>query len=219
MPAARRAPPSTSRIRSPRGGPRCAPSRRNTLVGQVVAKVITRKNLILRLETPRFMDQGDTATLTGIVHNYLATDKTAKVSLASPGSGAWRAPRRASVNVPKNGEAVVTWNVRASKIAQAKFLAKALTDEESDALELDMPVEPWGLQQNVAQSGSSCAATRTKSKRIAGSRRTSTPTPPRCASTWRPRLPARCCRRWISWPRIPTGALSRPCRASCPTSW
>ncbi|MGO8787236.1 MAG: alpha-2-macroglobulin family protein [Terriglobia bacterium] len=125
---------------------------RNTLVGQVVAKVITRKNLILRLETPRFMDQGDTATLTGIVHNYLATDKAAKVSLEAQGVEL-ASPAEASVNVPKNGEAVVTWSVRAPKIAQAKFRAKALTDEESDALELEMPVEPWGLQQSVAQSG------------------------------------------------------------------
>jgi hypothetical protein len=125
---------------------------RNTLVGQVVAKVITRKNLILRLETPRFMDQGDTATLTGIVHNYLETDKTAQVSLAAEGVEL-ASPAEATVNVPKNGEAVVTWNVRAPKIAQAKFLAKALTDEESDALQLEMPVEPWGLQQSVAQSG------------------------------------------------------------------
>jgi uncharacterized protein YfaS (alpha-2-macroglobulin family) len=125
---------------------------RDTLVGQVVAKVITRKNLILRLETPRFMDQGDTATLTGIVHNYLATDKTAKVSLDAQGVEL-ASPAEATVNIPRNGEAVVTWNVRASKIAQAKFLAKALTDEESDALELEMPVEPWGLQQSVAQTG------------------------------------------------------------------
>ncbi len=125
---------------------------RDTLVGQVVAKVITRKNLILRLETPRFMNQGDTATLTGIVHNYLATDKTAKVSLDAEGVEL-TSPVEATVNVPKNGEAVVTWNVRAPKIAQAKFLAKALTDEESDALELEMPVNPWGLQQNLAQSG------------------------------------------------------------------
>jgi uncharacterized protein YfaS (alpha-2-macroglobulin family) len=124
----------------------------NTLVGQVVAKVITRKNLILRLETPRFMDQGDTATLTGIVHNYLSTDKTAKVSLEAQGVEL-ASPAESSVDIPKNGEAVVTWNVRASKIAQAKFLAKALTDEESDALELEIPVEPWGLQQSVAQSG------------------------------------------------------------------
>ena len=125
---------------------------RNTLVGQVVAKVITRKNLILRLETPRFMDQGDTATLVGIVHNYLSTDKTAKVSLDAEGVEL-TSPAEVSVNVPTNGEAVVTWNVRAPKIAQAKFLAKALTDEESDALELEMPVQPWGLQQSVAQSG------------------------------------------------------------------
>jgi hypothetical protein len=125
---------------------------RDTLVGQVVSKVITRKNLILRLETPRFMNQGDTATLIGIVHNYLATDKTATVSLDAQGVEL-ASPAQASVNVPKNGEAVVTWNVKASKIAQAKFLAKALTDEESDALELDMPVEPWGLQQSVAESG------------------------------------------------------------------
>jgi uncharacterized protein YfaS (alpha-2-macroglobulin family) len=125
---------------------------RNTLVGQVVAKVITRKNLILRLETPRFLDQGDTATLTGIVHNYLETDKAAKVSLAAEGLEL-ASPAETTVNVPKNGEAVVTWDVRAPKIGRAKFLAKALTDEESDALELEMPVEPWGLQQNVAQSG------------------------------------------------------------------
>ncbi len=125
---------------------------RDTMVGQVVAKVVTRKNLILRLETPRFMNQGDTATLLGIVHNYLATDKVAKVSLSAEGVEL-ASPAEASVNVPRNGEAVVQWNVRAPKIAQAKFLAKALTDEESDALELEMPVEPWGLQQSVAQSG------------------------------------------------------------------
>ena len=125
---------------------------RDTFVGQVVGKVITRKNLILRLETPRFMNQGDTATLVGIVHNYLSADKTAKVSLDAQGVEL-SSPAEASVNVPKNGEAVVMWNVRAAKIAQAKFLAKALTDEESDALELEMPVEPWGLQQNAAQTG------------------------------------------------------------------
>ena len=125
---------------------------RNTLVGQVVAKVITRKNLILRLETPRFMNQGDTATLTGIVHNYLSTDKTAKVSLSAQGVDLLN-PAEATVSVPQNGEATVTWNIRASKIAQAKFLAKALTNEESDALEIEMPVEPWGLRQSVALSG------------------------------------------------------------------
>ncbi len=58
---------------------------RDTLVGQVTHKVITRKNLILRLEIPRFLTQGDTATVTGIVHNYLDHEKTARVSLQAAG--------------------------------------------------------------------------------------------------------------------------------------
>jgi len=126
---------------------------KDTLVGQVTQKVITRKNLILRLDVPRFLTQGDTLTVTGIVHNYLETDKTARVSLGTTGVEL-KSASEISVNVPKNGEAVVTWTVQTSKIGQADFLGKALTNEESDALELAIPVRPWGLQLNSALSGS-----------------------------------------------------------------
>jgi hypothetical protein len=125
---------------------------KDTLVGQVTQKTITRKNLILRLEVPRFLTQGDTLTVTGIVHNYLEQDKTAHVSLTVKGVDLESAPESA-LNVPRNGEAVVTWTVDAKGIGQADFLAKALTDEESDALELAIPVRPWGLQLNAALSG------------------------------------------------------------------
>jgi uncharacterized protein YfaS (alpha-2-macroglobulin family) len=127
---------------------------KNTLVGQVTQKVITRKNLILRLEIPRFLTQGDTATITGIVHNYLESDKAARVSLQAEGVEL-AGDAESSVTVPRNGEAVVTWTVRAPRIGEATFLSKALTDEESDALELTVPVKPWGLQSNAALSGSS----------------------------------------------------------------
>jgi uncharacterized protein YfaS (alpha-2-macroglobulin family) len=126
---------------------------RDTLVGQVTHKVITRKNLILRLEIPRFLTQGDTTTVTGIVHNYLDHEKTARVSLQAAGVELGSAAE-STVTIPKNGEAVVMWTVRAPKIGEAKFLSKALTDEESDALELTAPVRPWGLQLSAALSGS-----------------------------------------------------------------
>jgi hypothetical protein len=125
----------------------------NTLVGQVTQKVITRKNLILRLEVPRFLSQGDALTVTGIVHNYLGQDKTAHVSLATKGVEL-KGAAESVLNVPRNGEAVVTWSVQASTIGTADFLGKALTDEESDALELTIPVHPWGLHLNAARSGS-----------------------------------------------------------------
>ncbi|HKS97566.1 MAG TPA: alpha-2-macroglobulin family protein, partial [Terriglobia bacterium] len=126
---------------------------RDTIVGQVTQKVTTRKNLILRLDVPRFLTQGDTLTVTGIVHNYLDQDKAARVSLAVKGVEL-ESPAESTVNVPRNGEATATWTVRASGIGTADFLGKALTNEESDALELAIPVRPWGLQLNAALSGS-----------------------------------------------------------------
>ncbi|HUI41664.1 MAG TPA: MG2 domain-containing protein [Terriglobia bacterium] len=126
---------------------------KNTMVGQVTGKVITRKNVILRLEVPRFLTQGDTLTVTGIVHNYLDHDTAAHVSLAVKGVELEGAAE-STVNVPRNGEATATWTVHASGIGTADFLGKALTDEESDALELAIPVRPWGLQLNAALAGS-----------------------------------------------------------------
>lgn len=124
----------------------------NTLVGQVVQKVITRKNLILRLEVPRFLAQGDTMTVTGIVHNYMKHETTAQVSLAVKGVEL-ESPAESTVKVPQGGEATVEWTIRASSIGTADFLGKALTDEESDALELTIPVNPWGLHLSMARSG------------------------------------------------------------------
>ena len=126
---------------------------RSTLVGQTVHKVITRKNVILRLAIPRFFTQGDTATVTGIVHNYLETEKTTRVSLDAKGVEL-TGEREQTVSIAKNGEGVITWQVRAPKIGQATFTARALTDEGSDALELTAPVKPWGLEQTTALSGS-----------------------------------------------------------------
>ena len=124
----------------------------NTLVGQVIQKVITRKNLIMRLEVPRFLTQSDTMTVTGIVHNYLKHDTTAHVSLAVKGVGL-ESPAESTLNIPQSGEAAVEWTVHASSIGTADFLGKALTNEESDALELTIPVNPWGLHLSAARSG------------------------------------------------------------------
>ena len=45
------------------------------------------------------------------------------------------------------------WRVKASSIGTADLIAKALTNEESDALELTFPVEPSGVKQTVSTSG------------------------------------------------------------------
>ena len=72
----------------------------DTRVGGAITKTIVRKNLILRLAVPRFFVQGDEIVISALVHNYLATEKTVRVSLEVKGldvlDGATRDVRRAA---------------------------------------------------------------------------------------------------------------------------
>ena len=48
---------------------------KNTDVGQKVNKFISRKDLLVRMETPRFFRQDDEVVISTIVHNYLSSAK------------------------------------------------------------------------------------------------------------------------------------------------
>lgn len=126
---------------------------RDTSVGAATLKTIVRKNLILRLGLPRFLVQGDEVVIPAIVHNYLTTDKTARISLKADGVDVVDGAAR-ELTVPSRGEVKVEWRVKAQKVRTAKFTGEALTDEESDALELEIPVNPPGLKMAVAKGGS-----------------------------------------------------------------
>jgi hypothetical protein len=120
--------------------------------GGVVTRVLTRKNLIVRLATPRFLRVGDEVTLRVIAHNYLETDKDVTFALDVAGLDV-ASGQTQKVNIPARGESVVEWRVRARAAGQAVLTAKALTNEESDALEMTLPVLPFGVKQRAAGSG------------------------------------------------------------------
>ncbi len=126
---------------------------RDTQVGGAVRKVTVRKNLIVRLVTPRFLTKGDEVIVSAVVHNYLASEKTARVSLDAVGLEVVAGETRDLV-LPSRGEARADWRVRAPKTGEVKILGKALTDEESDAMELTLPVRPFGVTMTLARSGS-----------------------------------------------------------------
>jgi uncharacterized protein YfaS (alpha-2-macroglobulin family) len=129
----------------------------DTKVGSAINNVIVRKNVMVRLAVPRFFRQGDEVTISAIVHNYLTTAKDVHVSLDVKGlevlSGA-----TAVINVPSKGEAKADWRVRATAAQSAVLDAKALTNEESDALEITLPIIPAGVKLTDAKSGSLVAA-------------------------------------------------------------
>jgi uncharacterized protein YfaS (alpha-2-macroglobulin family) len=123
----------------------------DTRVGSTVEKVVARKDLILRLETPRFVTSGDTVTLSGIVHNYLSSSKQTHISLEATGAQVLDRAKEV-VAIKSQGEHRVDWRITAQQTGPMKLLAKALTDKESDAVEITINVLPRGLKQTRAQS-------------------------------------------------------------------
>lgn len=118
----------------------------DTKVGMARQKVISRKDVIVRLETPRFFTQGDTVTLSGIVHNYLKENKSTQISLSVSGARLI-SPAQQTVTIPKQGEHRIDWQISAPQTGEVRLLAKALTNTESDAVELALDVAPRGLHE------------------------------------------------------------------------
>ena len=120
--------------------------------GSAIDRVIVRKNVIVRMGTPRFLRKGDVITIPVIAHNYLDQAKQITLSLDIQGldliAGATK-----QINVASKGDGTALWRVKASAIGTADLVAKALTDEESDALELTFPVEASGVKQTLSRSG------------------------------------------------------------------
>jgi hypothetical protein len=120
--------------------------------GSAISRVLVRKNVLVRMGTPRFLIQGDEITLPVIAHNYLDTAKQATISLKVQGLDTVSGSQQ-SVTIPSKGEATVMWRLRAAQVGTADLTASAITDVESDALELTFPVEPAGVARTLAQSG------------------------------------------------------------------
>ncbi len=133
-----------------------------TDVGQQQDKMISRKDLLVRMETPRFFREGDEMTVSTIVHNYLDEKKKTKITFAADNVKLIKSEVNskgydAAVNkgkngvyeiiIDKNGELRIDWTVKVDKsIGEAKLTAEALTNEESDALELKVPILPRGIR-------------------------------------------------------------------------
>ena len=128
-----------------------------TKVGEGSAEVITSKNLIIRLQAPRFFVENDEVVLSAVVHNYLGSDKKAKVILNLSGNNLKlldSSTETQEVEIPKDGEVRINWRVKAVKEGEVTIRMSALTDEESDAMEMKFPVLVHGISKQIPFTGS-----------------------------------------------------------------
>ncbi len=117
--------------------------------GVVSADFATRKEIMVRVEAPRFFREGDRGVLKAIVHNETKQALTAEVQLALTKNDVDAAAAFTlkdaikSISVPPSGVGTVSWTIRAPKdFGQHKVRAIARSGKLVDAEEREFPVLP-----------------------------------------------------------------------------
>jgi len=125
-----------------------------TKVGQADAEVITTKDLLVRLQAPRFFVEKDEVVLSANVHNKLKARKSVQVLLELDGSVLQPMEETSrTVNIDAGSERRVDWRVKVAHEGQAVIRMKALTDEESDAAQMTFPAYVHGMLKTEAFAG------------------------------------------------------------------
>jgi len=122
----------------------------DTKVGQTFAKVVVKKDLLLRMETPRFFRTGDKLLIATTVHNYLKRHKRVRVALKA--NGITVKGTNKYIYISAGGEEKIDWEVTANWPGDAILTAEAVTNEESDAKKVSVPVQANGLEMVSAYS-------------------------------------------------------------------
>src|SRR5262249_29713287 len=126
-----------------------------TKVGQGEAEVVTKKDLLVRLQAPRFFVQKDEVVLSANVHNYLKAEKKVDVTLELEGGtlAFLEGSPVQKVAIPAGGEKRVDWRVKVVREGEAVVRMKAVTDTDGDAMELRFPCLVHGMLKMESFTG------------------------------------------------------------------
>ena len=120
--------------------------------GQSTNDVLVRKEMIVRLEAPRFFTQNDEVIFSAIAHNYMAEAKDVKIELTVEGLDV-RGELEKIVRVASQGQERIDWKAKVRTAGAAVLTVKALATGDSDAMKLTVPVLPHGAMRWESKGG------------------------------------------------------------------
>ena len=124
-----------------------------TRVGEGSAEIITSKDLIVRLQAPRFFIESDRVTLSAVVHNYHEEAKEVRVSLELDGGTLTAEGGTSStVVIPAGGEKRINWTAVAKQEGEVTIRMKAIANDDADAMEMKFPVYVHGMAKTESWS-------------------------------------------------------------------
>jgi len=124
----------------------------DTKVGQKVASVVTTKDLIARLQAPRFFTQLDEATISLVVTNKTSAQQQVAVGFQIDGLELV-GDDKDSVTLAPNGQARVDRTVRAVKPGKATITVTARGPNDSDGVKMTYDVLPHGADKFASAAG------------------------------------------------------------------
>lgn len=124
----------------------------DTSCGETRSKVLAQQDFLVRLDTPRFMVQTDTAVISAMIHNYTSKTQDTEIELKCPGLKI-RGQVRRKVSVASGGAKRVEWKVSAPNPGDFEITARAASREESDAMQITLPVYPHGTARETLTTG------------------------------------------------------------------
>jgi uncharacterized protein YfaS (alpha-2-macroglobulin family)/tetratricopeptide (TPR) repeat protein len=132
----------------------------DTSVGSAAADFVTTKNVIIRLEAPRFFRERDEVVVSGIVHNYFDEALPVTAAIRMEGDCLVLLDRgelgRADVafTVGPKKEQRIDWWFKVVRPGEAKLTAWVKSDRESDTVQFSFPALQYGAEKYTALAGS-----------------------------------------------------------------
>ncbi len=126
---------------------------KGTQVGEGTAEIITSKELLVRLQAPRFLIERDESVFSALVQNDHDSPKTVKVSLELDGTELQAIDGSAkTVEIAAKSETRVDWRVKALREGEATFRIRADSGDDGDAVERKLLVLVHGMLRQDAWS-------------------------------------------------------------------
>ena len=141
-------------------------------VGAAESDVATKKDLLVRLQAPRFFVERDQVTISANVHNYTDETQTVKVSLQNdarlnfgikpiaykPGDPPYNGPAQLAqpnqeITLDAGQEKRVDWQMKVVRPGDAIIQVTARTATASDGVKLSFPVLVHGVQRFDGKAG------------------------------------------------------------------
>lgn len=121
--------------------------------GQAETEVAVSKDLLARLDSPRFLTERDEATVAVLVQNNLDQPQQAEVSLHAEGGSPERSPER-QLTVAGKSQKRVDFPLSVAREGWLVLTALARAPLESDAFKRKIPILPHGTIVQRFQAGS-----------------------------------------------------------------